>query len=45
MQFVRRLLGLDGVDTETGRVRLKTADGEPTRLSEAQLLSLAEGKA
>lgn len=45
MQFVRRLLGLDGVDTETGRLRLKTADGAPARLSAAQLLSLAEGKA
>ena len=45
MQFVRRLLGLDGVDAETGRLRLKTADGGPTRLSAAQLLALAEGKA
>ena len=45
MQFVRRLLGLDGVNAETGRLRLKTADGGATRLSEAQLLALAEGKA
>ena len=45
MQFVRRLLGLDGVDAETGRLRLKTAGGDPTRLSEAQLISLIEEKA
>jgi len=45
MQFVRRLLGLDGVNEQTGRLRLKTADGGPARLSEAQLLSLIEGKA
>jgi len=45
MQFVRRLLGLDGVDAETGRLRLKMADGGSIRLSGAQLVSLAEGKA
>ena len=45
MQFVRRLLGLDGVNAETGRLRLKTVDGGSAQLSEAQLLSLAEGKA
>ncbi len=45
MQFVRRLLGLDGVNAETGRLRLKTGDGGSAQLSEAQLLSLAEGKA
>ena len=45
MQFVRRLLGLDGVNQQSGRLRLKTADGGPARLSEAQLLSLIDGKA
>jgi hypothetical protein len=45
LQFVRRLLGLDGVNAVTGRLRLKTADGGSTRLSEAQLTSLVEGKA
>jgi hypothetical protein len=45
MQFVRRLLGLDGINAETGRLRLKTADGGSTRLSAAQLTSLVEGKA
>lgn len=44
LQFVRRLLGLDGVDTGTGRLRLKTADGRSVRLSDSQLVSLAEGK-
>jgi hypothetical protein len=38
-------LGLDGVNAETGRLRLKTGDGGSAQLSEAQLLSLAEGKA
>lgn len=28
MQYVRRLLGLDGIDATTGRTRFKTVDGE-----------------
>lgn len=28
MQYVRRLLGLDGIDPATGRTRFKTVDGE-----------------
>lgn len=45
MQFVRRLLGLDGINEKTGRLRLKRADGGSTRLSEAQMLDLVEVKA
>ncbi len=45
LQFVRRLLGLDGVNEKTGRLRLKQADGTPAHLNAAQLDSLAEGKA
>lgn len=32
MQYTRRMLGLDGVDPETGRTRTKDADGRPVVL-------------
>lgn len=36
--YTRRLLGLDGVDTRTGRTRLKTADGKARVLEDIRLL-------
>jgi len=38
LQYTRRLLGLDGINTETGRSRLKTIDGEPFVLENIELL-------
>jgi hypothetical protein len=29
MEFTRRMLGLDGIDPETGRTRVRRADGSP----------------
>ncbi|MBI3451443.1 MAG: hypothetical protein HY057_01135 [Rhodospirillales bacterium] len=39
MQYARRMLGLDGLDTETGRTRLKLIDGEAFVLSDPKLLN------
>ena len=39
MAHTRRLLGLDAVDTETGRTRLKLIDGEAHVLGEQRRLS------
>lgn len=39
MAYARRMLGLDGLDTETGRTRLKLIDGEAFVLPETQLLN------
>jgi hypothetical protein len=39
MAHTRRLLGLDAVDTESGRTRLKLIDGEAYVLGEPRLLS------
>ena len=36
--YTRRLLGLDGIDSETGRTRLKTLDGEPFVLEDVRQL-------
>ena len=38
LQYTRRLLGLDGIEGESGRTRLKTADGEPFVLDNVNLL-------
>jgi hypothetical protein len=39
MQYVRRLLGLDGINTTTGRTRFKTVDGEAHRVEDIKLLN------
>jgi hypothetical protein len=39
MQYVRRLLGLDGIDTTTGRTRFKTVDGEAHLVADIKLLN------
>jgi hypothetical protein len=39
MAHTRRLLGLDAVDTESGRTRLKLIDGEAYVLGELRRLS------
>lgn len=39
MQYVRRLLGLDGINTTTGRTRFKTVDGEAHVVSDIKLLN------
>ena len=38
MQYVRRLLGLDGVDPRTGRTRLKAIDGEVHVVGDVRML-------
>lgn len=38
LQYTRRLLGLDGINSETGRTRLKTVDGQPSVLENVELL-------
>ncbi len=38
LQYTRRLLGLDGIDSETGKTRLKTLDGEPFVLEDVKQL-------
>ena len=38
MQYVRRLLGLDGIDATTGRTRFKTVDGEAYLVEDIKLL-------
>jgi hypothetical protein len=37
LQYVRRMLGLDGIDIESGETRLKLADGSSYRLDAAML--------
>lgn len=39
MVYARRMLGLDGLDSETGRTRLKLIDGEAFVLPDPQLLN------
>jgi len=39
MQYVRRLLGLDGINTTTGRTRFKTVDGEAHVVTDIKLLN------
>jgi hypothetical protein len=39
MAYVRRMLGLDGVDPETGRSRVKGADGRPFVVGDPTLLN------
>lgn len=39
MQYIRRLLGLDGIDATTGRTRLKTVDGEAHVVTDIKLLN------
>jgi hypothetical protein len=39
MLYARRMLGLDGLDSETGRTRLKLIDGEAFVLPDTQLLN------
>lgn len=39
MAYARRMLGLDGLDNETGRTRLKLIDGEAFVLPDPQLLN------
>lgn len=39
MQYVRRLLGLDGINTTTGRTRFKTVDGEAHVVDDIKLLN------
>jgi hypothetical protein len=42
MQHTRRLLGLDGVRTGTGKTRLKSIDGEAFVLDDSNLLDQAK---
>lgn len=39
MQYVRRLLGLDGIDAKTGRTRFKTVDGTAHVVADIKLLN------
>jgi hypothetical protein len=39
MQYARRMLGLDGLDSETGRTRLKLIDGRAHVVDETRLLN------
>ena len=39
LQYTRRLLGLDGIDTETGRTRFKALTGEAHVVEDAKLLN------
>jgi len=39
MQYVRRLLGLDGINITTGRTRFKTVDGEAHMVDDIKLLN------
>jgi hypothetical protein len=41
MEYCRHMLGLDGVDTRTGRTKLKKADGTPHRVADATIASEA----
>ena len=39
LEFTRRMLGLDGVDPDTGRTRVKLANGERFQLSDPEMMN------
>ena len=39
LEFTRRMLGLDGIDPDTGRTRVKLANGERYKLNDPELIN------
>ena len=39
LEFTRRMLGLDGIDPDSGRTRVKLANGERFQLSDPEMMN------